>query len=81
MAEKGKRLTKKELIELLEPYDDNTNIVFGVNLQQGYTGFYDLTQDTNYSNSEKVILTSKALDKWYKEDIDELKEDLRELKK
>ena len=73
MTEKWECLTKKELIELLEPYDDDTNIVFGVHLQQGYVGFFDLTEDTD-CNREEFVLTSKALDKWYEEDIKELKE-------
>lgn len=68
MTEKWNCLTKKELLQLLEPYDDETNIVFGVNLQQGYVGFFDLEEDTT-SNREEFILNSKALDKWYKEDV------------
>lgn len=68
MSENWKCLTKKELIELLESYDDNTNIVFGVNLQQGYVGFFDIVEDTD-CNREECVLTSKALDNWYKEDI------------
>lgn len=68
MTEKWSTLTKKELIQLLEPYDDNTNIVFAVNLKQGYVGFFDLEEDTT-SNREEFILTSKALDEWYNEDI------------
>lgn len=68
MTEKWDTLTKKELIQLLEPYDDNTNIVFAVNLKQGYVGFFDLEEDT-ISNREEFILTSKALDEWYNEDI------------
>ena len=70
MTEKWDILTKKELIQLLEPYDDNTNIVFAVNLKQGYVGFFDLEEDTT-SNREEFILTSKALDEWYDEDIRE----------
>lgn len=70
MTEKWDTLTKKELIQLLEPYDDNTNIVFAVNLKQGYVGFFDLEEDTT-SNREEFILTSKILDEWYEEDIKE----------
>lgn len=70
MSEKWDTLTKKELIQLLEPYDDNINIVFAVNLKQGYIGFFDLEEDTT-SNREEFILTSKALDEWYGEDIEE----------
>ena len=70
---KWKCLTKKDLIELLEPYDDNINIVFGVHLQQGYVGFFDIAEDTD-CNREEFVLTSKALDNWYKEDIMELEE-------
>ncbi len=68
MTEKWDTLTKKELIQLLEPYDDNTNIIFAVNLKLGYVGFFDLEEDTN-SNREEFILTSKSLDEWYDEDI------------
>ena len=70
MSKKWSTLTKKELIQLLEPYDDNTNIVFAVNLKQGYVGFFDLEEDT-ISNREEFILTSKTLDEWYDEDIKE----------
>lgn len=70
MTEKWSTLTKKELIQLLEPYDNNTNIVFAVNLKQGYVGFFDLEEDTT-SNREEFILTSKTLDEWYDEDINE----------
>lgn len=72
MTKKWNTLTKKELIELLEPYNDNTNIIFAVNLKQGYVGFFDLEEDEN-ANREEFILTSKALDNWYKEDMEELR--------
>ena len=73
MTEKWDTLTKKELLQLLEPYDEDTNIVFAVNLKQGYVGFFDLEEDTS-SNREEFILRSKTLDDWYKEDIEELQE-------
>ena len=81
MADDWDTLTKKELIEILKPYEDSALICIGVNLQQGYVGFYDIEHDTETSPNDnfKVILKSKALDEWYKEDIKELKgEDLND---
>jgi len=73
MTDKWDTLTKKELITLLDPYSDDALICIGVNLQQGYVGFYDIEQDseTKPDDKFKFILKSKALDKWYKEDIKE----------
>ena len=68
-------LTKNELIELLDPYDGDTNIGFGVHLQQGYVGFFDIVEDID-SNREEFILTSKSLDEWYRDDIQELQEEI-----
>lgn len=76
LTEKWNTLTKKELIKLLEPYEDTALICFGVHLQQGYVGFYDIEHDTKTKKDNKFefILKSNALDEWYKEDIQELKE-------
>lgn len=80
MSEKWDTLTKKELIQLLEPYDDKKIIVFKVKLQQGNVGFYDLKKDDKRSDSDKLVLTSETLDKWYDEDIKELLEKIKTLK-
>lgn len=83
MSDKQFTISKKELIELLEPYEDDALICIGAHFQQGYVAFYDLEHDTETKPNDKFlfILKSNALDKWYKEDINELKEDIKELKK
>ena len=75
MTDNWDTLTKKELLNLLKPYDDNALICIGIHLQQGYVGFYDIEHDveTNPNDKFKFILKSNALDEWYKEDIKELK--------
>lgn len=72
------KLSKKELIELLEPYDDEALICFSVKLQQGTVGFFDITHK-EHSKSDYIILTSESLNKWYLEDIKELKNDERSM--
>lgn len=68
-------LTKRDLIKLLEPYSDDSLIVFSAKLQQGTVGFYDITQNKDtVNNQDKLILKSDALNKWYQEDIRELSE-------
>lgn len=64
-------LTKKELIRLLDSYDDEALICIGVEFKQGYIGFYDISHDTETEDKFKFILKSKALNEWYKEDIQE----------
>ena len=81
MTEKWSKLTKKELLELLESYDDEKHIVFKVNLKQGVVGFWDVKKDEINSDTDKLVLMSPALDKWYAEDIQELVEENKELKK
>jgi hypothetical protein len=73
-------LSKKELLELLESYDDEKHIVFKVNLKQGVVGFWDVKKDEINSDIDKLVLMSPALDKWYAEDIQELVEENNELK-
>lgn len=73
-------LSKKELWELLESYDDEKHIVFKVNLKQGVVGFWDVKKDEINSDTDKLVLMSPALDKWYAEDIQELVEENKELK-
>ena len=67
-------MNKGELIELLEEFDDDRVICFGVNLMQGYVGFFDLEVDTEAEYSA-FILKSPTLDKWYKDDIEEIKKE------
>jgi len=74
-------LSKKELLELLESYDDEKHIVFKVNLKQGVVGFWDVKKDEINSDTDKLVLMSDALDKWYAEDIQELVEENNELQK
>lgn len=76
MTEKDDTLTKKELIELLKPYDDDKLICFSVKLQQGTVGFLDITHKES-SKSDYIILTSECLNNWYCEDIKELKNEER----
>ena len=80
MTEKWSKLTKKELLELLESYDDEKHIVFKVKLKQGVVGFWDVKKDEINSDTDKLVLMSPALDKWYAEDIQELVEENNELK-
>jgi len=80
MTEKWDTLTKKELLQLLEPYDDEKHIVFKVNLKQGNVGFWDVKKDEINSDTDKLVLMSEALDKWYAEDIKELVEENKHLK-
>ena len=80
MTEKWSKLTKKELLELLESYDDEKHIVFKVKLKQGVVGFWDVKKDEINSDTDKLVLMSAALDKWYAEDIQELVEENNELK-
>lgn len=70
MSDEWDYLTKKDLMEILKPYDDNKLISFAVQLQQGYVGFFDITQDIE--NENYIVLRSDALDLWYKKDIEEL---------
>ena len=73
-------LTKKELLELLEPYDDDKIICFSVKLQQGTVGFNDITLNKNTSNKDYIVLNSEELNKWYLNDIKELKNETRSRK-
>jgi predicted HTH domain antitoxin len=73
-------LSKKELLELLESYDDEKHIVFKVNLKQGVVGFWDVKKDEINSDTDKLVLMSPALDKWYAEDIQELTDENEQLK-
>ena len=70
-------LSKKELIKLLEQYDDEKLICFSVKLQQGTVGFLDITLDENKSNGEYIVLKSQGLNEWYNGDIQELKNEER----
>ena len=73
-------LSKKALLELLKSYDDEKHIVFKVNLKQGVVGFWDVKKDEINSDTDKLVLMSDALDKWYAEDIQELVEENKHLK-
>lgn len=73
-------LSKKELLELLKSYDDEKHIVFKVNLKQGVVGFWDVKKNEINSDTDKLVLMSDALDKWYAEDIQELVEENDKLK-
>ena len=70
-------LSKKELIKLLEPYDDKALICFSVKLQQGTVGFLDIRIKKHKSRPDYIILTSESLNNWYCEDIKELKNEER----
>lgn len=70
-------LSKKELMELLEPYDDDKLICFSVKLQQGTVGFFDISIKKHKSNPDYIILSSEKLNEWYLEDIKELKNEKR----
>ena len=77
MTGKVYTLTKKELIELLKPYDDDKLICFSVKLQQGTVGFFDISIKKHKSKSDYIILNSEKLNEWYLEDIKELKSEER----
>ena len=67
MTEENKILTKKELIELLKPYDDDKLICFSVKLQQGTVGFFDISIKKHKSNPDYIILNSEKLNELYPE--------------
>lgn len=70
--QRTKKLTKKELMRLLEPYGDDALIYIGVELKQGYVGFVDGEEDKNIKDKYMFVLKSDALNDWYKGDIMEL---------
>ena len=63
---------------MLEPYTDDSLICIGLQMQQGYVGFYDLEQDTKHKDKYEFILNSDCFNEWYKKDITELKEKIEE---
>lgn len=76
--QKTERLSKKDLMIMLEHYPDDSLICIGLQMQQGYVGFFDLEQDTKDEDKYRFILNSDCFNKWYKEDIEELKEKINE---
>lgn len=63
---------------MLEPYTDDSLICIGLQMQQGYVGFFDLEQDTKYKDKYVFVLNSDCFNEWYKKDITELKEKIVE---
>ena len=72
------KLSKKDLIMMLEPYTDDSLICIGLQMQQGYVGFFDLEQDTRHKDKYEFVLNSDCFNEWYKKDIAELKEKIGE---
>ncbi len=72
------KLSKKDLIMMLEPYTDESLICIGLQMQQGYVGFFDLEQDTRHKDKYEFVLNSDCFNEWYKKDITELKEKIDE---
>ena len=63
---------------MLEPYTDDSLICMGLQMQQGYVGFFDLEQDTKHKDKYVFVLNSDCFNEWYKKDIAELKEKIDE---
>lgn len=63
---------------MLEPYTDDSLICIGLQMQQGYVGFFDLEQDTKHTDRYEFVLNSDCFNEWYKKDIAELKEKIGE---
>ena len=63
---------------MLEPYTDDSLICIGLQMQQGYVGFFDLEQDTKHKDKYVFVLNSDCFNEWYKKDITELKEKIGE---
>ena len=77
-TERLTKLSKKDLMMMLEPYTDDSLICMGLQMQQGYVGFFDLEQDTKHKDKYVFVLNSDCFNEWYKKDIAELKEKIDE---
>ena len=77
-TERLTKLSKKDLMIMLEPYTDDSLICIGLQMQQGYVGFFDLEQDTKHKDKYEFVLNSVCFNEWYKKDITELKEKIEE---